>query len=361
MTVRVLIVIPTYNNPKTVDQVVREALESTEQSVLVVDDGSHVPVLHLLTSPSCVEALAQDRLITLRLEQNCGKGRAIQESFQWALAHGYTHVLTIDGDGQHLLTEAKKLLNLVTERPWDLIIGKRHLDSVTVPRSSQFGRAFSNFWVGYQTGEQVCDSQSGYRLYPLFHVQGMRFWTSRYDFEIEVLIRLLWKGVNITEVEVDVHYPPPHERVSHFHKLRDNTRISILNTALVVLSLLRFQSQPRQFGWAMGMGVFVGCSPFFGFHALILAAVSFFTRLNFVVMFVGSQISFPPIAVFLIPLEIVVGRAVLLPLGWSAEPWLPDRLGFRELLGIATGHFGEWLSGAVLVGLMLGAFFGVLS
>jgi predicted LPLAT superfamily acyltransferase len=106
-----------------------------------------------------------------------------------------------------------------------------------VPGASRFGRAFCNFWVRYETDVAVRDSQSGMRVYPLFFVQSQRFLTKRYDFEVEALTRLLWAGAGLTEVDVDVYYPPAGERVSHFDKLRDNVRISILNVWLVARSL----------------------------------------------------------------------------------------------------------------------------
>ncbi len=358
MTLRVLIVIPTYNNPQTIDAVVCSTLQTTSLSILIVDDGSDQPVLQALKSPESAQALASGRLHILRKEKNGGKGRALQESFRWALDRGFTHILSLDGDGQHLPCEIPTLLQKILENPWDLIIGQRKMEQATVPGLSHFGRKFSNFWVGYQTGQQILDSQSGFRVYPLFHVQNLTFWTSRFDFEIEVLIRLLWRGVRVTEVNVDVHYPPPEERVSHFHKFFDNARISFLNTLLVIVCLLRFQLKPRDFGWAVGWGVFIGCTPFFGFHTLLLGAVAFLARLNFPVMFLASHVSFPPFALGLIPLEIATGRAILKPWGYGVSPWFPNHFNFHELLHTAMSHFPEWFVGSLVIGVSLALFLG---
>ncbi len=362
MTLRVLVCIPTFNNPLTIDAVVTSALNETALSVLVVDDGSEQPVGQLLKSQECFAARMSGRLHLIRFAQNLGKGAAIQEAIRFAVKNGFTHLLTVDGDGQHYLSEAAELLKAAQQQPWNLIIGRRRLEtSENVPTVSKFGREFSNFWVGYQTGHKVHDSQSGYRLYPLFHLQNWKFWTRKYDFEIEVLIRLIWSGVGITEVEIQVHYPKASERVSHFDKFWDNVRISTLNTILVVVSLLKLHREPKSSGLAMGLGVFIGSTPFFGFHTLILAAVSFLFRLNAGLMFIGSQISLPPLAVFLIPLEITVGRKTLVALGQTPAQFAVPELTFSELIRTMGEHFGQWLLGAAIVGTVLGLSAGLIT
>ncbi len=278
MILRVLICIPTYNNRETIAQVTHAALAQTPHSVLVIDDGSDFSVSTLLKGEG------PGRLEILRFERNRGKGVALQHAFEWATARGFTHVLSLDGDGQHLLSEAGSLLAAAAQNPWNLIIGRRRFDQQAhVPDISKLGRRFSNFWVTYQTRATIQDSQSGYRIYPLFHLQSRRFWSRRFDFEIEVLIRLLWAGVKVTEIEIDVHYPRPEERVSHFHKLWDNFRISLLNTALVVISLMF--TGPLGMGMALATGFFL--APWAGLGFIAAAALTLALRLNLVFLLVG--------------------------------------------------------------------------
>lgn len=353
MTLRLLVCIPTYDNPLTIDRVVNQALAETQFDILVVDDGSAVPVESLLDAQA-LDAKRDGRLTLLRFNENRGKGAALKCAFDHAVKAGFTHLLTIDGDGQHLVREAHKLVQAAVQHPWNLVVGKRRMESENVPGVSRFGRGFSNFWVCYQTGHLIEDSQSGFRVYPLFHVQNMRFWTRRFDFEIEVLIRLLWSGAELTEVDVDVYYPPADERVSHFNKFRDNVRISTLNTILVVLALLFQKREPKRTAAALGLGVFVGASPLFGFHTLIVAFLSFVLRVNAAAMFLGSQISFPPFAVFLVPIEISIGRWCLGHSGWKSHP--TDSL--SSILQFGAEHLGEWFIGSLIVGSVLGVAFG---
>jgi len=279
MTPEILIAIPVYNNPETILSVVEDCLSKTKLSILVIDDGSTNPVLNLLSS--CVEHLQNGRLRVLRQEQNHGKGAALKIAFAYCLEHGFTHCLSMDGDGQHLASQVFNLEKAAWHHPWDIIIGKREFSGENIPRISKFGRKFSNFWVWYETDSKVEDSQSGMRVYPIFHLQNANFLTNRYDFEIESLIRAVWNGAGITEVSIKVHYPETHQRVSHFHKFKDNVRISLLNTLLVTLSLFKKHLSPKKSAAALSAGFTAG---FFTENVLtgflLLIPVAVVARLN---------------------------------------------------------------------------------
>jgi hypothetical protein len=124
-------------------------------------------------------------------------------------------------------------------------MGARNMEQASVPGKSSFGNKFSNFWFWFETGIRLPDTQTGYRCYPIRAMEGMKFFTRKFEFEIEVIVRSVWKGIPITFVPVHVYYPPKEERVSHFRPFTDFTRISILNTVLVTLALLYYK--PRDF------------------------------------------------------------------------------------------------------------------
>ncbi len=138
MILRLCVVIPVYDNPLTITSVVERALKSCAFPVLVVDDGSRTPVSTLLP--------VNDRLHVLRLEENQGKGIALQKAVAWCLDRGFTHMITLDGDGQHFPEEIPLLAEAVRKNPWNLVIGER-LSDATAPDISHFVRKFSKFWV----------------------------------------------------------------------------------------------------------------------------------------------------------------------------------------------------------------------
>lgn len=341
MILRVRLCIPTYNNPQSIGDVIADTLEQVQLPILIVDDGSDEPICDVLKQhPRFQEinaAFEQGRLEILRLASNEGKGRAIQAAFRVSIESGYTHLCTMDGDGQHYPREIMKLVSLAKKHPWSLIIGSRKFHGEHIPGSSKFGRKFSNFWVAYQTGLAISDSQSGFRLYPLFQLQNAKFFTKRYEFEIEVLIRAIWKGIAIREVEIDVFYPEPSARVSHFNKLWDNVRISILNTIFVVLTLLKDRRSPARMSVSVAVGVFIGATPLYGLHSILVALIAVVFRLNFAAALMGSQVSLPPLAPFLIFGSISLGHLIL---------------------GASVSKLLAWGVGSVALGAGLGALIG---
>jgi glycosyltransferase involved in cell wall biosynthesis len=223
---QICIVIPVYNNPKTIQSVVEESL-ALNLKIIVVDDGSDTTVSSLLT--------VHPHLTILRHEANKGKGQAILTAAREAKAQNFESILTIDGDGQHYPKESKYLLPLLNNNA--IVIGNRKFKE-DVPNASKFGRAFSNFWIFAETGRWLHDTQSGFRGYPL-SILDLELKHSYYDFEIEIIVKHLWKKRPIHEVEIEVYYPPHGERVSHFDKVKDNIRLSKIHTKLVTQNILR--------------------------------------------------------------------------------------------------------------------------
>jgi len=277
---KVLVVVPVYNCEPIVHSVIEDILKQTQLNVLVIDDGS-IPSL---------EIRKDDRLSLVSHKENRGKGFAIRTALTWAQENSYTHILCIDGDGQHRAEDISLLLKKCDETPEGIIIGSRIFDE-TVPGVSRFGRLFSNFWVQYQTGKKLTDTQSGLRIYPIQHFQNLSFFTGRYDFEIEILVRGLWGGVPVDEVSVGVIYPSKEERISHFDKFWDNLRLTGLNVLLVAYSLVFYHRSLFRVFLAGGIAFLAALFPslvwgvVFGlFACLVFRVNATLTMLGFVVL-----------------------------------------------------------------------------
>ena len=225
------IVIPVYNNPETIKSVVLDALKS-HSTVIVVDDGS---------KPSVILDRENLQLYLLKHSVNQGKGAAILTGAKKAKSLGFSSFFVLDGDGQHYPHEIANFKDKDLEKC--IVIGCRKFGE-NVPNSSKFGRKFSNFWIWTETLLHLDDTQSGFRSYPL-SILDLNIEKRRYDFEIEVLVRHVWNGGCIEEVEIDVYYPKPEERVSHFDALQDNIRLSKLHSRLFFLNMLRLIGMKR--------------------------------------------------------------------------------------------------------------------
>ena len=217
-------VIPTYNNDRTVADVVRGVLRQG-LPVLVVDDGS---------TDDAAQQLEGLDIKVLRHERNRGKGRALKTGLEAARSFGYRFALTIDADGQHDPADIPALVAAAGERT--LVVGSRNIAAEGMSSGSTFANRFSNFWFTVQTGRKLPDTQTGYRIYPLEDLPSLKLLTSRYEAELTLLVFSAWKNLRLVPVPVRVYYP--EDRVSHFRPFADFFRISVLNTVLCVVALV---------------------------------------------------------------------------------------------------------------------------
>ena len=225
------VIIPTYNNSRTLQAVIDDVGQYA-LDIIVVNDGSSDPTSDILFSNPQVTVIAY--------HPNKGKGYALKKGFKCATDKGFRYAITIDSDGQHMAGDIGLFLDKIEQYPDSLIVGSRLLRQKNMPGGNTFANKFSNFWYRLQTGINLPDTQSGFRLYPLNKIKRMHFITNRYEGELEMLVRAAWQGIKVSSVAISVYYPPREERVSHFRPFMDFFRISILNTFLTIIALVVF-------------------------------------------------------------------------------------------------------------------------
>lgn len=321
-----VVLIPTYNNAGTIAQVI-EDVKSYAPDIIVINDGSTDRTSDILKGINDIRVIEYDN--------NKGKGYALRLGIRKAQEMGYRYAITIDSDGQHYADDIPVFIERIEQVPDSLLIGARNLTADNMPSKNTFANKFSNFWYKVETGKSLSDTQSGYRLYPLNKLKNLHCITRRYEFEVEIIIRAAWRGINVENVPIKVYYAPAGERVSHFRPLQDFTRISILNTFLVLIALLFYYpwkfvrsltlTNIRNFineqvihskdsnvkmAAAMGLGVFSGIIPIWGYQMLFAGLTAHFMRLNEVVAVVFSNISIPPMIPFILYGSMVLGAVV---------------------------------------------------
>lgn len=223
------VIIPCYNNVKTISDVVGSALKYSSDVIVVFDgctDGSREAIAPL-----------ENRITCLEYAPNRGKGYALRVAFDYAAEQGCDYAVTMDADGQHYASDLPLFFKAVEDHYGAMVVGCRYLKQENMPAANTFANKFSNFWFTAQTGLKLSDTQTGYRAYPLFKMKGMRSLTNRYEAELELLVRMAWKNIKMIPVQIKVFYAPEGERVSHFRKGRDFLRISLLNTFLCFAAL----------------------------------------------------------------------------------------------------------------------------
>jgi glycosyltransferase involved in cell wall biosynthesis len=228
-TLRCCVIVPTYNNAPSLQAVIDDVLQYVAD-VIVVNDGA---------TDATSEIWASNKAVTvIDYHPNRGKGYALKQGFKCASDNGFRYAITFDSDGQHMGSDIVVFLDKIQQYPDSLIVGSRLLRQQNMPGGNTFANKFSNFWFRLQTGINLPDTQSGFRLYPLNKIRRMHFLTSRYEAELEMLVRAAWKGINVCCVPISVYYPPPNERVSHFRPFWDFFRISVLNTFFTFVAFL---------------------------------------------------------------------------------------------------------------------------
>ncbi|MDX9797840.1 MAG: glycosyltransferase family 2 protein [Bacteroidales bacterium] len=226
---KICILIPTYNNEKTIEQVVSSTMNYCKD-IIVVNDGSTDNTKNILEG-------IRDKITLITYPKNKGKGYAIKQGFQKAREKGFDATITMDSDGQHLAEDIPLLLNAYSNNPNSLIIGQRSFNNPNMPNKNSFANRFSNFWFKLQTGKKLNDTQTGFRLYPIKKMKRMKPFNNRYEAEYELLVRIAWRNIKLIEQPINVYYPPLEERVSHFRPTKDFVRISLLNTFLTIAAL----------------------------------------------------------------------------------------------------------------------------
>ncbi len=226
-----LLLIPSYNpGPKVYETVLAARLHWN--SVWVVVDGSTDGTAEGL------QALAQgDKgLRILQNSRNRGKGAAIRLGLEQAHLAGYTHVLTMDSDGQHPAEEIPSFMATSMRNPGAMILGVPVFDISAPPLRVQ-GRKISNWWANLETlGGGIGDSLFGFRVYPiapLRQIMRKHHWMRRFDFDPEAVVRMSWMGIDLINVPASVRYFQTTEGgVSHFHYLRDNLLLTWMHIRL---------------------------------------------------------------------------------------------------------------------------------
>ena len=367
---KICVIIPTYNNERTLKRVIDGVLEITDD-LIVINDGATDSTSTILKKYTDIAQIS--------LPKNKGKGNALRVGFKKAEELGYEFSITIDSDGQHYPEDIAVFVNqLEFETNKNLLlIGSRNMNQEAVPGGSNFGNKFSNFWYKVETGIQLKDTQSGFRLYPLKELNKIKFYTTKFEFEIENIVKAAWRGIIVKNVPVKVLYNE-QERVSHFRPFKDFARISLLNTWLVLVAfiyikprdlirklrkkgirrfikeeILTSNESPLKSAQAMALGVFIGLTPLWGLHTILVLSLAVLFKLNKVISFAFTNVSFPPFIPFTVYASIMIGTQVLgEPTDYSFADFEQNFEFVKSLKTYVVGSFILAFVASIIVGLV---------
>lgn len=235
---KLCIVIPNYNHGDKIAAVV-ESLMFLQLPLIIVDDGSAEQTKQQIKAV----AKQHDHVTIVTHSVNQGKGGAVMTGMKKAHELGYSHMLQVDADGQHDITNCQKLIDLAKQHPAQVISGRPVYDE-SIPLGRRFSRHITHFWVWVETlSFSIKDTMCGFRVYPLqpcIDLMAAKTLGKRMDFDIEVMVRLYWRGTTTVFLPTKVIYP--EDGVSHFQPVADNVRISWMHTRLFFGMLPRIPS-----------------------------------------------------------------------------------------------------------------------
>jgi glycosyltransferase involved in cell wall biosynthesis len=230
------VVIPVYNHEQAIGAVVQGVL-AQRLSCILVDDGSGHECAGVLDA---LVAATPEQLILIRHPVNRGKGSAVLTGIRHAARAGHSHALQIDADGQHRVADIPRFLDQAAAHPEALIVGCPEYDA-TAPSLRLWARHLTHVWVSINTlSRQIKDSMCGFRVYPLaptLELDRRQKLGARMNFDIEVVVRLYWAGVEIINLPTPVIYPK--NAISHFRSWSDTVLISQVHATLFFGMLLR--------------------------------------------------------------------------------------------------------------------------
>ena len=364
--VKVWCVVPVYNNAATLREVALGCRKHVHH-VLVVDDGS--------TDTNVAELFGGTDITVIKHAVNRGKGAALMTALDYVNAHGGDFMVTIDADRQHYPDDIPFFIKKLDKAT--ILVGSRDFTVADVPKSSKFGRNFSNFWFRIETGLAVNDTQSGFRAYPVKYLKELTLSARSYDWEVEVLVRSAWAGLSVKSIPIHVFYPPKEARVSHFRPFLDNLRLTLLHCRLIGRILLpmphkqlvpvenkpkiNFQlfKDPRSFfkgllaehatptGLAASafVSVFLAVLPLLSVHMVVILYVVSRLHLNKVMALAIQNICMPP---FVPVLCVELGHYLLY------RQWITE-VSLQVIFWQLKDRVWEWLIGSLIVAPFLAA------
>ena len=237
---RLCAIIPTYDNPATVAEVVARVREHIAD-VVVVDDGSAEPARRVVG-----ELAATGRCHAVFRERNGGKGAAVKTGLAWARDHGFDYALQIDADLQHDPADIPKLVAGIRDAPEGTLVLAQPIFDASAPKGRLRARKISVFWAMVETlGRKVGDPLCGYRVYPVAAALRVAARGHAMDFDPEIAVRLVWAGVAVVHVPTPVIYRAAEAGgVSHYRGVIDTLLIAGAHVRLCTEGVLRLLTRP---------------------------------------------------------------------------------------------------------------------
>ncbi len=196
------VVIPTYNEAKTIGWLVRKIKETAVKDVVVVDDGS---------IDATYKIARENGAVVLRNERNLGKGTSLKTGFDYCLAKNCNAVITMDGDGQHSPEEIPRLIDFAESSKADIVVGNRMHHPQGMPYLRFLTNKFMSVVISSLLDQSIPDTQCGLRLLKKEVLKNIRLKSANFEIESEILVQAVRKGFAVQSLPIKAIYHPDIE------------------------------------------------------------------------------------------------------------------------------------------------------
>ena len=217
-----VIVLPSLDPDAKFSGVVSGLVKSGFRNIVIVDDGSDSEHQQWFA-----QAEEYPQCTVLHHGINKGKGRALKTAFSYVLENipGAEGVITIDGDGQHLLKDIIACGNRMLDEKDRVILGCRNFDLPGVPPRSVAGNKFTSRAFQLLFGIHLSDTQTGLRAIPaVFLPEFCEISGERFEYETNMLLQMKRSGIAFSEQPIETVYDP-EDYSSHYNALKDSWKV----------------------------------------------------------------------------------------------------------------------------------------
>lgn len=352
------VILLTYNNVSKLEEILTDISQCTN-NVLVINNGSTDSTTDVL------KHFDKHILKPHHIEHPQGKGDALLTGFKLALSLGFSYAITIGDNEKYLEEDFEKFLDKIAHEPNSLIVGNR----TEVSKKNNFNLKLSNFLYQIETGQTLPDTTCAFRLYPLKSIDNISFLSKNSGFDIEVIVKSTWKGINIA-----------HTSTTTSATIEKPVSVNIINLALVFLALFyyrpmiffkKLRKKNLQQIWedliwvknestlkksiSVAYGVFCGLCPFWGFHTGLAIGGALLFRLNKALTIFASNVSFPPFIPLVLYLSLQTGTIVL------NEPFIEFNDLWELNFEMIKHNSYTYFVGSMVLSVSLALFSGILS
>lgn len=195
LKVKTLIVMPAHNEEQNIKEVIEEIKSDLpELDLLVINDAS---------SDNTLEILKENKVKSITLPFNLGYALAVQTGIKYAYEHGYDYVIQMDADGQHIASEAKKLLKYMEENNPDIVIGSRFLEKTEYKHGimRKLGTSILSGLIKMICHKKIKDPTSGFQC---INKKAIKYFSGIGNYpefpDANLIIELLLDGYTICEI-----------------------------------------------------------------------------------------------------------------------------------------------------------------